>query len=217
MTGSAWPGRLATLLPGAAAWARPGDRVTGVAPWALVSSALSPLLLVAGWLAADAVQPPSYSPVRQTISVLAGHGGTDRWIMTTALFAVGCCHLVTVLGVPGLHRSARLTLLIAGVAAIGVAACPEPAHGSTSQHIAFTVIGAIVIAIWPAFTAVGRRPRPAVAGVRCAAAATVTFLGLLAWLALETRGGAQLGLAERTSSAIETAWPFVVALALRNV
>src|ERR1700683_4278947 len=65
---------------------RPG----GLVPrWTVVPAALSPVLATAGWLVADAVQPASYSPVRKTISVLAGHAGTDRWIMTGALFLVG--------------------------------------------------------------------------------------------------------------------------------
>jgi hypothetical protein len=53
--------------------------------WAIVSSALCPVLLTAGRLIADAVQPGSSSPLRQTISVLAGHGGSRRWIMTDVL------------------------------------------------------------------------------------------------------------------------------------
>jgi hypothetical protein len=50
--------------------------------WAVVSAGLSPVLATGGWLIADAVQPASYSPIRKTVSVLAGHAGTDRWIMT---------------------------------------------------------------------------------------------------------------------------------------
>jgi hypothetical protein len=45
------------------------------------------VLLIGGWVVADELQPVSYSPVRQTLGVLAGHAGTDRWIMTMALFS----------------------------------------------------------------------------------------------------------------------------------
>jgi hypothetical protein len=34
---------------------------------------LSPILLTAGWLVAGVLQPASYSPVRETVSVLATH------------------------------------------------------------------------------------------------------------------------------------------------
>src|ERR1700689_5832713 len=80
-----WPRRLRHAVPG----------------WTLVSAGLSPVLATGGWLVADAVQPASYSPPRKTVSVLAGHAGTDRWIMTGALFPVGGCPVATALGVPG--------------------------------------------------------------------------------------------------------------------
>ena len=73
-----WPGRPRHPVPG----------------WTVVSAGLAPVLATGGWLVAEAVQPASYSPIRKTISVLAGHAGTDRWIMTGALFLVGGCQLV---------------------------------------------------------------------------------------------------------------------------
>jgi hypothetical protein len=39
------------------------------------------------------------------------------------------------------------------------------------------------------------------------------LIALLAWLLLETQGGDELGLAERLTTAVQTSWPFVVALA----
>ena len=69
--------------------------------WTVVTAGLAPVLATAGWLVADAVQPASYSPIRKTISVLAGHAGTDRWIMTGALFLVGACQLLTAAGLTG--------------------------------------------------------------------------------------------------------------------
>ena len=46
-------------------------------PWAIISAGLAPILLTGGYLVADALQPASYSPVRETISVMAGQAGTD--------------------------------------------------------------------------------------------------------------------------------------------
>jgi hypothetical protein len=184
--------------------------------WAVLSAALTPLLLAAAWLAADALQPAAYSPVRQTVSVLAGYAGTDRWIVTTALFVVGGFHLITAAGLSCLRPSARILLIVAGVASIGIAATPEPVNGSTPQHLAWTALGAITIAIWPAF--VGRRGRaqPLIASVRGSAVVTVVFTALLCWLLIETQGGADLGLAERLVSGIETCWPFAIAVAARR-
>ncbi len=183
--------------------------------WALGSAALLPVVVTGGWLVADALQPASYSPMLKTMSTLAGHGGTDRWVMTGALFLAGGCHLVTAAGLNGLRASARLLLLVAGIASISIAASPEPAAGSTPQHLAWTALGAVTISVWPAFTA-RASPRPLILSRNGAAAVTAVFLALLCWLVAETQGGSVLGLAERLTTSIQTSWPFIVALTLRR-
>jgi hypothetical protein len=201
-------------LVSSAAWpARSGRPVPG---WAVVSAGLSPALITVGWLVADAFQPASYSPVRKTVSVLAGHAGTDRWIMTSALLLVGGCNFVTAAGLTGVRPPARILLVVAGLSSIGIAASPEPVAGSTPQHIAWTSLGAVTIAVWPAFT--GRRgsPRPRILSAHGAAIVTAVSMALLGWLVIETQGGSVLGLAERLTSSIQITWPFIVALALRT-
>ncbi|HUZ23146.1 MAG TPA: DUF998 domain-containing protein [Streptosporangiaceae bacterium] len=187
-----------------------------VSDWAVISAGLTPVLLAAAWLAAGALQPASYSPVRQTVSVLAGYGGTDRWIVTGALFLAGGFYFVTAAGLSGVGVPARLLLVVAGLSSIGIAASPEPAGGSTPQHVAWAVLGAVTIAIWPAF--VGRRSlsRPLILSVYSTALVTALFVALLGWLVIETQGGSVLGLAERLTSGIQTSWPFIVAIALRR-
>ena len=183
--------------------------------WVLITAGLSPMLLIGSWLAGGVVQP-AYSPVRDTVSALAGQGATHPWIVTGALFAVGGCYLATAVGLTGLRIPARILLAVAGLCSIGIAASPEPVVGSTPQHLAWTVLGAATITVWPAFT-VRRGPRqPLVLTVRCAAAVTVVFAALTGWLLVETRDGTLLGLSERVMSAVMTTWPFIVALAVRQ-
>ena len=79
---------------------RPGP---AAARWAVASAALSPVATIGGWLVAEALQPPSYSPLRSTISGLAGLGATDRWIMTIALLMVGACHFATAACLPAVR------------------------------------------------------------------------------------------------------------------
>ena len=98
-----------------------------VPPWAIASAGLTPILLTAGWLVAGTLQPASYNPIRDTVSVMAGHGGTDRWVMTGALLLVGGFHLVTAAGLGALRVSARVLLILAGLSSLGIAASPEPA------------------------------------------------------------------------------------------
>jgi hypothetical protein len=184
--------------------------------WAVISAALSPLVLTTGWLVAGAVQPTTYSPVRETVSVMAGYDGADRWIMTGAMLAAGACYLVTAAGLAGLRAPARFGLLLAGLCSIGVATSPEPGSGPGLVHLAWTVIGAVTIAVWP--LTVGWRAVPPWAAVspRAVLAATVLFVALLGWVLIEVHGGDALGAAERASTSIPTIWPLVVAVALRR-
>ncbi len=76
---------------------------------------------------AGVLQPASYSPMRQTISVLAGRSGTDRWVMTAALLATGGCQILTGAGLTGVRVPARILLILTGFSTIGIAASPEPA------------------------------------------------------------------------------------------
>ena len=195
-----WPLRLRSLVPG----------------WTVVSAGLSPVLATGGWLVADAVQPTSYSPIRKTISVLAGHAGTDRWIMTGALFLVGGCQLLTAAGLTGVRVPARILLAVAGLSSIGIAVSPEPARGSTPQHLVWTALGAVAIAVWPASVARRAPPRPLILGIYGCAAVTAVFIVLLGWLVIETQGGSHLGLAERLTTSTEVCWPFIVVVALRQ-
>jgi hypothetical protein len=78
------------------------------------------------------------------------------------------------------------------------------------------VLGAVTIAVWPAFAARRAAPRPLILSGYGSAAVTAVFVTLLGWLFAETRDGSVLGLAERLTSSIETCWPFVIAVALRR-
>ena len=220
------PGRLAEL-PLAGATRRDGRRVTSPATWppgprhpvpgwAVVSAGLAPVLATAGWLIADALQPASYSPIRKTISVMAGHAGTDRWVMTGALLLVGGCQLVAAAGLAGLRVPARILLAVTGLSSIGIAVSPEPVRGSTPQHLVWTSLGAVALAVWPAFVARRAPPRPLILSSFGCAAVTAVFMALLGWLVIETQGGSDLGLAERLFLSIETCWPFIVAITLRQ-
>src|ERR1700684_1550968 len=49
----------------------------------------SPVGMTVAWLVADTLQPASYSPLRQTVSVLVGQAAADRRIGTGALVLIG--------------------------------------------------------------------------------------------------------------------------------
>ena len=206
-----WQGR---RLPVPAAW--PVRSGPAARRWAMISAGLAPVLLTGAYLIAGILQPASYSPVHETISVMAGQAGTDRWVMTGGIVLVAGCYLVTAAGLTGVRASARALVAVAGMAGIGIAASPEPVRGATPRHLAWTVLGAVTIAAWPAFAARRACPRPRILGACGSAAVTAVFVVLLGWLLAETRNGSVLGLAERLTSSIQTCWPFVVAVTLRR-
>ncbi len=204
----------ARRLPIPAAW--PVRSSPAAHPWAIISAGLAPVLLTGAYLVAGILQPGSYSPVRDTISVMAGQAGTDRWVMTGGIVLTGGCYLVTAAGLTGVRASARALLIVAGLAGIGIAASPDPARGATPRHLAWTVLGAVTIAVWPAFAARRVPPRPLILSGCGSAAVTAVFAALLGWLLAETRDGSVLGLAERLTSSIQTCWPCITAVALRR-
>jgi hypothetical protein len=77
---------------------------------------------------------------------------------TGGIFLIGGYYLVTAAGLTGVRASAHTLLAVAGMAGIGIATSPEPARGTTPRHLAWTVLGAVTIAVWPAFAA--RRASP---------------------------------------------------------
>ncbi len=188
-----------------------------VAGWAVGTALLAPVVLVSGWLVAGALQPASYSPMRQTMSVLAGQSGTDRWVMTAALLLVGSCQIATGAGLSGAGMPARVLLVVTGLSTLGIAASPEPAMGPTSRHLAFAVTCVVTTAIWPVLVA-GRAPtRSRILSVYGCATVTVVFAALSCWLLIAARdGGGDLGMVERLTSAVQGMFPLVVALALRQ-
>lgn len=185
--------------------------------WTLIPAALAPVSLVAAWLAAGLAQPDHYDPIRQTISVLAGHAASDRWIMTIGLYAVSICQIVTAAGL-SVARRARVLLVMGGVAGLGVAIFPQPLHGSGAAHMVFATLSVTLLALWPA--TLGSRdsplPLPLILTTRGSVVVTVAFLGLLAWVFAAAHGGGALGVAERVDTAIANSWPLVIILTLRR-
>jgi len=178
---------------------------------------LAPVVLVGGWLIAGALQPASYSPMRQTMSVLAGQSGSDRWVMTAALLVVGSCQIATGAGLTAVSMPARILLILTGLSTLGIAATPEPATGPTARHLAFAVSCVVTTAVWPVLVARRAPAQSWILSVYGCATLTVIFAGLSCWLLVAARvGGGDLGMIERLTSAIQGLFPFVVALALRQ-
>jgi Protein of unknown function (DUF998) len=192
--------------------------VRGVPWWGVVSSAAAPVLMVAGWTVAAGLQPRSFDPVAQPVSVLAAPGAADRWVMTLTFLVVGACYVVTGLALRPARAPGRLILIAAAVAGILVAANPEqPGTSFPLPHMIWAAAGCAALVAWPA--GAWRRGPSAPWGLRPAvsAAAVTVLVALLAWFGAEliTRGG-QAGLAERVFGAAQALWPLAVVVSCRR-
>lgn len=182
--------------------------------WTVGSSAAAPVLLAGGLIIGEALQPPGYSPVRDTISALAARGATDRLVMTSALAGLGVCHVVTAMGLGPARRSGRLVLATGGVATVMVAAFPQPVAGNSVAHTVAATVAFVSLGAWPVFA--GRPGSPAPLLTRASSiGASVLLLGLVAWFAVEVDGG-ERGLAERAAAGAQALWPLAVVLTTRR-
>ncbi|MEE4544471.1 DUF998 domain-containing protein [Streptomyces sp. V4-01] len=179
--------------------------------WTLLSSGCAPVVLIGGSTIAAMTHGPGYSPVRQTISVLAADGPSGYWALTTTLIVLGTCHLATAWGLRAAELAGRLALGAGGVSAMLLALFPAPSSGGSLPHGSVVAVGFSLLALWPILAA-DRSGRAAPWGLRFAPSLTVTALLVIgaAWflIELETRGAA--GVAERVLTAAQSLWPVVV-------
>jgi len=185
--------------------------------WAVASSAAAPALLTSGWAVAGELQTGHYDPIRQSVSVLAALGATDRWVMTLAFVITGFCYLATGIGLRPAAPAGRLILVAAGLVGLLVAASPEPGNGGFSlAHALTSTAGFTLLAAWPLGawqwgSAVPWALRPVVSG-----SAVAVMVVVLAWFLAElAAGGGQLGLAERVAGEVQAVWPLIVVLSCR--
>jgi hypothetical protein len=182
-----------------------------IPPWAVASSVTAPVVLIGGWTLAASLQPRGYDSVRDTISALAAHGATDRWVMTAALAGLGACHVTTALGLQPAKLPGRVVLAAGGIATVLVAAFPQPVTGDAPAHTVVATAAFVALASWPIFAA-KHAAVSRVLGARIGAAATLGLLGLVTWFGAGLHGDYR-GLAERAAAGAEALWPLVVVVA----
>ena len=185
--------------------------------WGVVSSAAAPVLMVTGWTIAAGLQPRSFDPVAEPVSVLAAVGATDRWVMTLTFLVVGACDFVTGLALRPARAPGRLILMAGAVAGLLVAANPEhPGSSIPLPHMIWAAAGCAVLVAWPAWA--WRRGPSVPWGLRptVSAGAVAVLLALVAWFGAELiTGGGQAGLAERIFGAAQALWPLAVVVSCR--
>lgn len=172
--------------------------------WVPVSSALAPVALVGGWTLAARLQPAAYDPLRDTISALAAHGASDRWLMTGALAVLGGCHVLTAVGLRTARPLGRLVLGAGGVSTALVAVFAQPAPA----HFPVATVSFAALTLWPVASGLPSR--------RAGLLATVGLAAALGWFGIELGRHDLLGLSERVVAGAQALWPLVVVVALRT-
>ena len=182
--------------------------------WAVASAASAPAILVGGWSLAARRQPPEYDPIRDTISALAGHGASKRWVMTSALAGLGACHVVTAVGLRPAGMAGRVVLAGGGVATLFVAGLPLPDEGSSRAHAIAAGASFLALGAWPMFAVRRATLNPALR-LDASVMASGVLLGFVAWFVSELRGS-RCGLAERVAAGAQALWPLVVVTAAKG-
>jgi hypothetical membrane protein len=171
---------------------------------------LAPVILIGGWTAAADLQPTPFNAVQRSISALGAVGMPYRWIIAIVLLGVGVCHVMTGIALRPAAEPGRAFLVIGGISGILIAVNPQPRGGGSLAHEAFSLLGVVVMTIWP--VAAIRRDPGAPFGLRPAAAIAITCVTLAVevWFVIELFHGPELGLAERTVTADQSIWPLLV-------
>ncbi|MFE9823161.1 DUF998 domain-containing protein [Streptomyces sp. NPDC005791] len=201
-----------------------------VPQWVLFSSFSAPVLLVGGWAVSGQLQGPAYDPASATISILASDGAGGYWVMTSALVALGACHVVTACGLRPAAPAGRVALAGGGLSAMLLALFPAPSSGGSFSHGVVVAVGFSLLAVWPVMavrratpalrTGARRRaddgPRAAVPpwGLRPGPSVTAAALMWLggAWFLLALFVLDAAGAAERVLTFAQSFWPLVVVL-----
>lgn len=134
-----------------------GDLMRRSVPrWVLFSSVCAPIVLVGGWAISAVLQGPEYDPASRTISILGTKGADGYWVMTSALIALGACHVITACGLRSAAFPGRVALGGGGAAAMMLVLFPAPSSGGSLDHGAVVTVGFSLLAMWPVL-AVRRR------------------------------------------------------------
>lgn len=190
--------------------------LTGTVPWwGVASSVFAPIILIGGWTVAADLQPVPFNAIQRSISALGAVGMPYRWVIAITLLGVGVCHATTGIALRPAAEAGRALLVIGGISSILIAVNPQPRGGGSLAHEAFSLVGVVVMTLWP--LAAVRRELGAPFGLQPTAAVVVTAftLALLVWFTIELFHGPELGLAERTVTADQSIWPLLVVLSVR--
>lgn len=121
--------------------------------WGVVSAALAPVILLAGYLYAVTLTP-TYAAMTTTVSDLGAVETPTRWLMAFTLVFVGMAHVATALALRPVDIAGRWLLGAGGVALIVLAFVPNNVVGKFyMRHTLASAFAFGLLALWPALSA----------------------------------------------------------------
>jgi hypothetical membrane protein len=185
----------------------------GTRRWHLVAAVTTPLLLMAGTLLAEALQPPGFDPLEDTFSDLAGLDAAHREVMTGVIIGMGVWFAVTARWLTVVGTAGRIMLGAGGAACLGVAVSPVSEEVIPLRHVILAAAAFAALSLWPV---VGMRRRAdAPWAVRPAAAVTTSAVlcVLSTWFTVSVALESGMGLSEHILAVVQLTWPAVVTIA----
>jgi hypothetical protein len=188
--------------------------------WALLSSAIAPVVLIAGSLVVQMRQPASYDPIHDTLSGLTPADALDRGILLGAPVAIGVCQVATAAGLRPVAAAGRLVLAFGGVTLAATVVFPQRA-GTLTAHGLVAGTAFVAFAVWPGAATLGPRAQTPSRGPwairrRVAHTAFVVLVLLTGWFSVELFVGTRAGLAERVASTADVLWPLAMVVSCRR-
>ena len=205
-----WPIRVAT-----ASWRREVGRPRLRPGWTtLALAAAAPVVFVLGLLTAQAAQQGLPDPFSQSLSGLAGHAATSRWIMSGTLVLVGVLMVLVAGGLrPRVPTAAWVLLGTGGVMLIVAALSPQPVGGYSAVHMVSAGLSWLASTLWPLGLATSPRVAPRLRW--SSAAATAVLVVLVGWFSAQLlTEGTWYGISQRIVVVAQLVWPVVAAVAL---
>ena len=184
------------------------NRASAIALPAFIAALIGPAQNVAGWSISAALWP-GFDSFSSTISDLAADDSPVQWIQSSFFLFGTALTFVVAIYARAIAMPGRITLVLAGIASIGLTVFATPSQdGYSIPHRVFASFAFVFFAIWP-ILGMRRDPkfhwtlRPIGALSATAVMGLTTLWFLLTWLDPER---SLVGLAERVIVLMQVLW-----------
>ena len=179
---------------------------------ALWAATLGPVVTFIGYTI-GALLWPGYDGVKKTISDLAANDSPVQLFISSVFIFGAICDIVVSHYAKAFRTSARIAILLAGLATIGLTVFPTPNQEDISvEHRIFAISSFILFVVWPLLTIRRGPDAPPMLRPKVAIIGTLFLLSISVWfLSLWADDSSTIvGLGERIGVAAQGLYPMIV-------